>query len=142
MCQPDKHLMFCTCANEVKVKTIKNRYGDTYTQKVFPKYIQFIWTLRRHIPEPSTMDGMLEMPSDQLGGHLTSEYVLAQLNASSCFDFVYQPQDKDNLVITSNQKITGFLSFIFQEGQWVKGQLSPFECRLETLQEGKSVWRV
>ncbi|OJJ16786.1 hypothetical protein BKI52_33310 [marine bacterium AO1-C] len=129
--------MFCTCADEVKIKTIKNRYGDTYTQKVFPKYIQFIWTLRRHTAERSMLDGMLELPASHLGEELTTDYVLSQLNAQNCFDFAYQPQKGDNLVITSNQNLAGYLSCVYENGQWEQGHLSPFDYQLETIEEGK-----
>jgi len=137
MCQPDQHLMFCTCADEVKIKTIKNRYGDTYTQKVFPKYIQFIWTLKHHTLQSGILDGMLELPSSHLGNQLASADVLEQLNQRNCFDFTYQPQEGDTLVISSNQKIAGYLSFIFENGQWVRGHVSPFEYQLKTIEEGK-----
>jgi len=137
MCQPDQHLMFCTCADEVKIKTIKNRYGDTYTQKVFPKYIQFIWTIRKRTPQSGILDGMLELPSSHLGNQLTRDDVLKQLNQRNCFDFTYQPQEGDNLTISSNHKIAGYLSFIFENNQWVPGSFSPFEYQLKTFEEGK-----
>lgn len=137
MCQPIEHLMFCTCADEVKVKTVTNRYGDTYTQKVFPKHIHFIWTLQRYSNERNLFDGMMEFPASILAESLNTNEVLKQLNNRDCFDFDYVPQEGDNLIISSNKGHHGYLSFLFENNQWNKGYLSPFNFILKVIEEGK-----
>jgi hypothetical protein len=137
MCNFENGFILCTCPP----KTEKQPYLSKRKQKQLPPtpkgYRWAIMRLVRYIDEV-LMEGIYELPSQELNGGLTEEWVLLNLNCENCFDAPYTPQEGDNLVLQSDEPYK-YLSFMFRNGQWERGYLCGFDVVVEKVVEGKII---
>jgi hypothetical protein len=135
MCNFENGFILCTCKDKEK-PIVHNQNSRRYKreQATIPKVYQwhvFKFEEYRNDDEP-IMEGLYELPVEDIGKGLTEEWVLLNLNVRNCFDVAYTPQEGDNLVIQDSQQPWVYLSFIFQNGGWGKGHYSSFDA-LQTL---------
>jgi len=154
MCKKDIKIHFCTCHNktEEKVKIIHNKNSRRFKKK-FNKdeYLQkrLTWSLWKYVKSGySGIDGMVIMPEEKLTKDITSEFLLKELNNNTkLFDFDYNPNEGDNLIIRSeyiNKKIKGrnrldtyeYLSFIYKKSIWKKDFYNVFYDSTEEIATG------
>lgn len=94
------------------------------------------------------MMGEIVMPVESLGGEMTSEYMLQQLNSNNLFDFEYSPSEGDNLEIRkeyiykslrgqSRPDLYDYLSFIYRKGKWVEDHYDFFTDKTRQIRKGK-----
>ncbi len=111
MCEFNDGFILCSCEfNNEEINTQDD------------SKIEYIWELRI-LKSKELAIGKAVPPMEDIGSGLNSEWVLLYLNSEKCFDFNYQPEEGDNLVIYPNTKgyynqNIRYLSFIFKEGSW------------------------
>ena len=90
MCKLEDGFKFCTCIDE---KGLEPAPGI------------FVWTLRRVNPKPLTsmIMGSAIRPQFSDDAEKLRQRILSALNQRDCFDFDYQPNDKDFLQIFLHQ---------------------------------------
>lgn len=142
MCNTKNELKFCTCleASDKAIIDLHKRL-DKFQRKQIPGSKEpFSWVLYEYKGTfASSLEGMLNMPSDKLGKFLTEDFVLSQLNSyNNCFDFDYIPKEGDNLQINfqRNSSWTEFLSFIYRKNNWVADSYYTFTERIEPVNYG------
>lgn len=151
MCEPALDLKLCSCEG-IPIPIIHNQNSRKHKKQFSPEeYLvhQLVWTLYKYIgKEDSEMMGMMFMPEDKIGNILTAELVLDQLNRKNCFDFEYNPQEGDNLIIHFNpskntlpkkdqHKAHYYMSFIFKAGNWHEDIYDAFSDKTEKFNSGK-----
>lgn len=136
MCQNGKEIKLCTCVPNGMDTIIHHKNSRKNRQK---RRVDFTWTLEKCLGwSKTTMDGMGYMPEKALTEDLTNERMLVDLNSKNCFDFDYEPNEKDNLqIFTPESSIRRHLSFIFRNGEWVAGSHMPFMYEMEKINFGK-----
>lgn len=135
MCQPSQYLLFCACTQETFV-SVHNKKSRRAKKKPAPP--QFLWQLKRLTESKHQgIDGMVIMPQSQLNEHLTAHYVETQLNQGHCFDFDYQPQSGDNLLVFTDASAHVYMSYIFKDQRWTNDYYDPFYHRLLLIGKGK-----
>lgn len=136
MCQSGKEIKLCTCVPNGMDTIIHHKNSRKNRQK---RRVDFTWTLEKCLGwSKTTMDGMGYMPEKALTEDLTNERMLIDLNSKNCFDFDYEPSEKDNLQIFAPEgSIRRHLSFIFQNGEWIASSHLPFMYEMEKINFGK-----
>lgn len=135
MCQPSQYLLFCTCTQEASAP-VHNK--NSRRAKKTPAPPQFLWQLKRlKESKHQGLDGMVIMPQSQLSERLTAHYVETQLNQGHCFDFDYQPQPGDNLLVFTDTSASVYMSYIFKNQQWTTDYYDPFYHKLSLIEKGK-----
>lgn len=145
MCKQSNQFKLCSCS-DIKTKIVHNKNSRRYKNKLpeqKPKKI--IWTLSKcEGSQYLGMDGMLIGPASKLTEKLTANYVKEELNTRNCFDFDYSPKEGDNLVLTpyltkkeSLKQEYEFLSFIFNNGQWILKSYNVFYDKVIEFKKGK-----
>lgn len=128
MCTPKQQFLFCTCKDKNKPSTT----GD-----LLPYYS---WTLRRALTEKKRLImGKIILPKEDLGEGITLATILAQLNTQSHnFDFSYEPQERDSLRISFDNKkgASNYFRIAYQQGQWIEGSAPSFGSSSEELATG------
>ena len=132
MCKLKDGFKFCTCLDE---KGIEAEPGA------------FIWRLKRINPKLPMHQvlGMIFLPAEDEDAQAIQKRVLGALNDhNDCFDFDYQPTDKDFLIIDLDDSGYRFLQYIYDaaQNQWLPSDschLESWRQQLEPLQEGKIV---
>ena len=146
MCDFNNGMKLCTC-EDVK---IKYRKQDLY-RKVKGELVKipnkknddipliYIWYLYKYIgtDEDNMMLGQYILPSNDLGNGLNSEWIALNLNIENCFDFDYNPNEGDNLIIGQNVEMSTYISFIFKNGEWIIEHYDPFSEITEHILDGK-----
>jgi hypothetical protein len=119
MCTEGEKLIFCSCEGELD-------------------RTQPYWVLMRYVQtSPSGMRGKILMPSKALASGLGEALVLQHLVAGRLFDFEYAPQEKDWLRVHSGKGSSKYLSFYFQDGEWLAGrQDNPFDDEYQDIASG------
>lgn len=138
MCDFEKGFILCTCADKEK-PVVHNKNSRRHKKNPTNEAQVYRWYLSEFIEiYESIMEGIYELPTDDIGNGLTAEWVLLHLNEGNCFDFDYTPKEGDNLVITKPTKTYQYvhLSFIFQNGSWLEKHYVPFYTSLELKQKG------
>ncbi|WP_330444081.1 hypothetical protein [Flavobacterium sp. C4GT6] len=92
---------------------------------------EYVWGLSRYIGKwDSSLDISPAGPSEMVQD-LSVEYLLDILNNDYCFDFDYEPEEEDILVIWYNYKypdlrrmpkrpyVRGYTYLIFRDGKWI-----------------------
>ena len=134
MCDFDKEFILCVCKHE-RIPYKKTKRNKKKTQ---PEKIEYIWTLYKYIgPNKGKEMGRYVFPVSDIGNGLTSDFVLAQINSKNCFDFEYNPNEGDNLLISDLQYKGGRLEFIYRDGKWLKDFYDPFMDETKRTLEGK-----
>lgn len=133
MCTPSSQLRFCTCLTQKDITLIELRKSlKQFQQKQLENTkAPFSWTLDAYKGSTEAHPGaagMVYIPSHKIGGSLTEELVLQELNNNTCFDFDYTPSEGDNLQIQfqRNQYWTEFLSFVYRNKCWEADSYDPF----------------
>ncbi len=147
MCKPNSTVHFCTCASLSK-KPLP--HGDkAKVDKAEYEKTQYIWTLYKYLGEKDDlMMGEIVMPVESLGGEMTSEYLLQQLNSNNRFDFEYSPSEGDNLEVRKEYvyrslreqhrpELYDYLSFIYRKGKWVEDYYDFFTDKTRQIKKGK-----
>lgn len=99
--------------------------------------LKFLWTLYKFDGETETTEmGLYQLPLDDLGNGLDSEWIVLNLNTESCFDFDYQPKEGDSLRIHQNVVHSPYLSFICIENKWVVGHHDPWSTDISQMMNG------
>ena len=142
MCEIGKKIKFCTCLGEEDVTRITlSKRLDSFLEDTLPNSMEpFTWILYKYLgTEESEAMGLLNLPSESIGGELTNEYVLSQINNENCFDFNYDPLEGDNLEINfqRNKYWTEFLSFIYRNEKWEADSYNTFTENIEATNYGK-----
>jgi len=111
----DKGLKLCTCEVSPELELTQDDY---------------LWEVRT-LDRTEWAQGRCRIPSQDIGNGLEHEWVELNLNCESCFDFDYQPNEGDNLVIFTylmldshleGQRLRShFLSFMYKNNVWVEG---------------------
>jgi hypothetical protein len=143
MCKTTKNIRLCTCLVDGNIKTVIHHKNARRQKKdrLLDSNNAYKWTLYKYVGlQELTIDGMLLPPSDKLGEYLTNETILSELKNETCFDFEYQPNDGDNLLIYCESKsVYSFLSFIFRANQWEADTYDSFTHKTERINYGKVV---
>ncbi|MCC8358366.1 hypothetical protein LA313_00520 [Salinimicrobium sp. ASW11-47] len=115
--------------------------------------IHYIWTLYKYIGEKDDMlMGEIVMPVESLGGEMTSEYLLQQLNSNNRFDFEYSPSEGDNLEVRKeyvHKSLSGqqrpdlydYMSCIYRKGKWEQDYYDFFTDKTRQIKKGKVEFR-
>lgn len=116
MCNVIKGFKLCTCEPE-KLKEA------TLT-----------WELERYVSvNKSGIMGKIAAPAQDFLS-MSKELIENELNMKQCFDFDYQPQEKDALYL--NNKGTGYCSFVYTNGKWKSDFPHPFKTIYKTISKG------
>jgi len=146
MCNFEDGMRFCSCkAEEIKYREpdIFIRHKNEIIKKEHRKNkhipLLYVWTLFRYAGETEGLEmGRYAFPSHDIGKGLNAEWVAMNLNGEECFDFDYEPQEGDNLLIRNNIKQSmAYLSFIYKNRAWEIDHYSPFEVEIEKFEQGK-----
>lgn len=133
MCKVSKHLVFCHC--EAAEAVIHHKKSKRW-QKKNPVPLTYRWTISRFVGHfQSMMEGLMSEPSEKLDKELSSDWLLAEINARNCFDFDYIPLEGDNLTIRRSDS-WHFFSYLFRNGQWQMGMYNCFSDKTEDVDEG------
>lgn len=143
MCKTGKNIKLCTCLVGGNTNTVIHNKNSRRHKKnpLINSDNIYKWTLYKYVGlHDWSMEGMLYLPSDKLGEDLTTEILLTELNNETCFDFEYQPNEGDNLVIyIDGESVYSFLSFIYRNGQWKAESYNGFIDKKERINYGKVV---
>lgn len=121
MCNLDDGFILCTCAGK------KGKSKAAFTWSLFRP--------RKHDTHVFVI-GETGAPFFTSKGKLLVDKVQDQLNARNCFDFAYQPEDGDTLVITSSESGIEY-GFTYHNNEWEYSTM-PFEGRtLLEIEKGK-----
>lgn len=122
MCEVHDGFRFCTCTVAA-------------TDAKLPEYQ---WYLTRFIAiEDIGIMGSIVAPSRDLGKGLTLQNVLDVLNSGKGFDFEYSPSEQDCLRISRSAKNEyAYMSFLYQDGQWIEGMHPTFTTKSEVISSG------
>lgn len=134
MCEIGKEMKLCTCVPNGIDAIVHHKKS-----RKFKKFRNdFSWKLLKYVGDSSCMmDGMIIFPLDSLSKDLTNEKMLLDLNSRNCFDFDYQPQEGDNLLILAPHKYEQeFLSFIFRNEEWVADYYNGFRDETKKINYG------
>jgi hypothetical protein len=132
MCDFNKGFILCKCSSP-KVAAQKNNPK----RKKKKEAIAYTWTLYKYLGlSKEVILGRYTFPSNDIGNGLTVNFVLQELNIRNCFDFEYNPNEGDNLIISNAESLTR-IEFIFREEQWVEDHYSPFSDDYEEFDRGK-----
>lgn len=143
--------VLCTCAapfkegaepvvHNKKSRRFRNQLAEDNPGKI-------TWALYQYIGyssgEYARMEGLMTMPSEQFSSAFTADFVQAQLNSKSCFDFEYTPGEGDYLVFDlpdRNGRVRTervFMPFIFRNGLWAYNKYSLFSETIKEINCGK-----
>lgn len=119
MCNIDQGLKFCTCEDISEA--------------------EYTWRLTRYLGKDENGPvGSIVGPADDLGNGLTSERILSFLNGGKAFDFEYMPLEKDSIRFHRKAKDGyWYMSFLYEDGQWVEGMNPVFTSVTEEIAKGK-----
>ncbi|MCD8438359.1 hypothetical protein LNI95_11855 [Tenacibaculum dicentrarchi] len=130
MCNINGEILFCTCID-----------SDDNLDNLF-------WTLVK-IKEKKAdnwMDmtqGRVMIPSIEIS-NLNQTVILKKLNSKKCFDFNYNPEENDFLIITkktlnisSYSHLNPYISFEFSKKKWIINHFSDLEIELKEIKKGK-----
>jgi hypothetical protein len=132
MCDFENGFILCKC-NDPKA-VVHNK--KSRRNKLNPSS-EYTWRLNRYVGKSQGMEiGRYSLPDKDLEHGLTSSFVLNELNSRNCFDFVYRPNEGDNLELVHAHSQTR-IEFIFQNGKWMEDHYSPFDHVLEKIEQGK-----
>ena len=147
MCEVHDGFKFCTCTvaatGESGAATgepgAANATAAAATGEPGAKLPDYQWYLTRFIAiEDTGIMGSIVAPSRDLGKGLTREKVLDVLNSGKGFDFEYSPSEQDSLRISRSAKNEyAYMSFLYQDGQWIEGMHPTFTTKSETISSGK-----
>lgn len=143
MCEISKNIKLCSCLVEGNIApVIHNKNSRRHKKnKILDISDAYKWTLYKYIGTKDLgMEGLLYMPSDKLGEYLTNEMMLSALNNEMCFDFDYQANEGDNLVIYHTERGSyNFLSFIYKNQKWKVDSYNGFTDMTEKINFGKVI---
>lgn len=136
MCKIENKLKFCTCLQEKDIEIINlHKSLNKFRKDQIPNSKEpFTWIIYEYKGSyNSSLEGMLNMPSKEIGFSLTEEFVLSQINNDYCYDFEYEPKEGDNLQINfqRNKYWTEFLSFIYRDEKWEADSYYTFSEKIE-----------
>ena len=111
MCQPEEHILFCTCEDEEGSKPT-----DSGVKWVLYRHVENILPLA----EKQLVVGSAIESSSSIGNQITSSQILDSLNNSKAFDFEYEPKAEDVLkLIERNDTFSRVMYFTFDGSSWV-----------------------
>lgn len=135
MCKNKIHFTLCTCL------TKETTQGE--------KSFKILWKLNRFVKhEWIGMDGMVIEPIKMFTHQITHEFIKEEMNARNCFDFDYNPEEGDSIILEyfqnskrkktkkMNQPKNGYMSFIFKKDQWIIENYNPFYDQTQELNKG------
>ena len=132
MCDVQHGFKFCTCTVGAAATA-----GSAAAEPA--KLPEYQWSLVRFAgTEDIGIMGSIVGPSADLGKGLTSQNVLDVLNEGNGSDFEYSPFEQDCLRI--DRRTPGeysYMSFLYEDGQWIEGMHPPFTTKLEAISSGK-----
>jgi hypothetical protein len=146
MCDFSNGMKFCTCTEgEIKYRErefyrkVKGELVRIPSKKNDNIPLVYLWRLYRYVGkcEGDAILGHFVMPSEDIGNGLNAEWIALNLNVENCFDFEYTPSEGDNLVIAQNVELSPYISFIFENGEWVEEFCDMFSVIMEFISEGK-----
>ena len=89
MCKPSDQFLFCSCKEEKQLLPIG----------------EYNWTLNRYLgSRPTSIRGKIMKPTNDLGDGITKETIIEALDANTCFDFDYTPQERDTFHVDNGKK--------------------------------------
>jgi hypothetical protein len=99
------------------------------------------WVLSRRnlLKTTPLIMGQVSLPPNSAHPHALHEQLAQQLNRGGCFEFAYTPQEDDFLRINVRPMPPLWLTFRFQQQQWLVDHSSYFDNwrrQLERLEEG------
>lgn len=133
MCEIGNEIKLCTCVPNGLNAIVHNKKSRSRQNRD-----KFTWTLNKYVGDSENMmDGMLIYPDSVLSENLTTERMLSELNDRNCFDFDYEPNEGDNLLIYNPEKyIKKYLSFIYRNGKWIADSYNKFRDKIEKINYG------
>lgn len=131
--------MLCTCEDEPPQPIIHHKKSKKWEEKQgIIKIIEYSWTLQKYKGLYQGNEfGSISFPSKWLNETISSSCVLQELNKRNCFDFEYQPYEKDILQINIKNNFHPYLSFVFKNEEWHEGYILQFSETYEVYKEGK-----
>lgn len=134
MCDFNKGFILCKCNTP---KVVVHNKKSRRNKNTYQEPIEYIWTLYKYLGASERVErGRYMFPVNDIGNGLSADFVIEELNDRNCFDFEYQPNEGDNLII-SKSKSPSRIEFIFKEGKWIKDHYSPFDHECEEIDNGK-----
>lgn len=101
-----------------------------------------IWSLYRYAGQDNNaMDGLVVLPEVRLGAVFSAAFVCRELNERNCFDFMYDPEEGDYLVLSvyraNARSQYRYMAFLFENGRWIIKTYDPFRDKIEEIGRGK-----
>lgn len=125
MCTEIHQLILCSCEEPNEKSVQINEYQ---------------WVLTRFIQsKESNRFGKIKRPTD-LDKEITIEEMKDEMNKRNCFDFDYNPQERDCLHMDNGRSGADYKYFniIYGNGKWMQGRNAPFGRSITTeLARGK-----
>jgi hypothetical protein len=147
MCDFTNGIKLCSCNGDIIKFRVREFYhkikGELFRipnkqNESIP--LIYIWQLFRYVGKEETYSlGKYIFPTDDIGNGLNAEWILLNLNVENCFDFEYIPYEGDNLFISQNVELSKYISFIFQNGEWIIEHYDPFSDITEFILEGRVI---
>ena len=99
--------------------------------------VNFVWRLYRYrFRKKLGMTGSVVWSVNELKDGFTADFVLEKINTRNCFDFEYEPVEKDAIKFFHNPNNSGYMCFVFENGRWRKGMIDPFFDVVEIIHTG------
>lgn len=145
MCNKSINIKFCNCIEDSIqfremdcFKNIKGKMINIYEKENKDIPLMYVWQLFKYNGKTNLkLEGEYILPENEIANGLNSEWIVLNLNNENCFDFEYQPSEGDNLKISQNVYNSPYLSFVFQNNEWVIAHYSSFSSDLELINIGK-----
>jgi hypothetical protein len=147
MCEQSNRIILCSCLNNTALPEIGiDHQNEEFLRTSVPTSGKvFTWTLYQYKGERYvSMLGSALLPSDSIGDTLHSECVAEELNEGNCFDFAYEPCEKDKIYIDFVNKdgkvdysdrnsapLRGYMAFEFRQGKWLANPPLSLDAILE-----------
>jgi len=159
MCENKKYIIFCTC-NEQELNSILNLEIESFkifdNKEEYNKQIYY-WKLEKTVRELTFEEkrrimGQIIRPSEKLDQDLTAEFVMEALNNNAEFDFDYNPEDGDELLIGVSYKYPQVgnhyrpllpqpMIFVYENKEWYFGYIDHFSYKQVELKKGNITLR-
>lgn len=147
MCKPDREIQFCTCASIAPIPYPVDPDKGGLKQDEYNK-THFIWRLNRYMGKKnSQMLGQMIMPLQHLSDELTIDKLIMEFCRKDIFDFEYEPNESDELIIREEYiyksvkghqrpELNEFMSLIYKDSCWQDDYYNIFEDRTRMFKKG------
>lgn len=140
MCSFEGEILFCTCSHLSNENSTDKKDTNSKNTEL---YWQIIRVCYKDIDLFEMEHGRSVIPSESINDFLATD-ILHKLNNSHCFDFDYQAQDNDYLLITKRKPNLEdyshsfpYLCFVFEKNVWTIDTFDEFNTVLTGIKNGR-----